>query len=69
MKKALLYIGIVLCLIGIFPFIQYLFDYKQLSDYGKGFIWGKGLIGFIGISLIVLSRRKKNPAHNSVYKK
>ena len=65
MQKALLYIGIVLCLIGIFPFLQYLLDYKQLSDYGKGFIWGKALIVFVGIFLIILSRRKKNPAHNS----
>jgi len=66
MKKVLLYAGIVLCLIGIFPLIQYLLDYKQLSDYGKGFIWGKGLIILVGICLIFLSKKKKNPAHNSV---
>ena len=58
MKKVLLYVGVIVCLIGIFPLFQYIFDYAKLSDYGKGFIWGKVVIILIGLSLILISRRK-----------
>lgn len=57
MRKVLLAIGIILCLIGVFPLFQYIFDYTELSDYGKGFVWGKAVILLIGISLIVISRK------------
>ncbi|MFT6814617.1 MAG: hypothetical protein ACJAZ3_000508 [Sphingobacteriales bacterium] len=61
MKKILLFLGILFCLISLFPFIKYLLDYSELSTYGKGFIWGKALILTIGISLVILSLKiKKN---------
>ena len=59
MKKILLLTGVIVCLIGLLPFLRYIFDYAVLSDYGKGFIWGKLLILFIGISLIFISRNKR----------
>jgi len=57
MKKVLLFVGVVMCLIGIFSSFQYIFDYTELSNYGKGFIWGKVGIVLIGISLIAISRK------------
>ncbi len=50
--------GVTMCLIGIFPLFQYIFDYIELSDYGKGFIWGKVVLILIGIFLIAISRTK-----------
>jgi hypothetical protein len=58
MKIVLLYVGVVMCLIGIFSSLQYIFDYPKLSDYGKGFIWGKVVIILIGITFIAISRKK-----------
>lgn len=57
MKRILLYVGIAFCLFGVFPLLQYIFDYTELSDYGKGYIWGKVFILLIGISLLVISRK------------
>ena len=57
MKKILLSVGVIICFIGIIPLFQYIFDYTELSDYGKGFVWGKVVIIGIGISLIIISRR------------
>jgi multisubunit Na+/H+ antiporter MnhG subunit len=58
MKKVLLFFGVIMCLMGIFPLIQYSLDYTKLSDYGKGFVWGKVVILLVGISLIAISRKK-----------
>ncbi|NND06484.1 MAG: hypothetical protein HKN87_08890 [Saprospiraceae bacterium] len=60
MRKMLLILGIMLCLIGTYSLVEYTFDYGELTDYGRGFIWGKALVILIGISLILFSLRK-NP--------
>jgi hypothetical protein len=54
MKKFWLYLGIIICLFGLFPFLRYIFDFQVLSNYGKGFILGKVLIIVIGLSMIFI---------------
>lgn len=58
MKRVLFYTGIVLCVLGLFPLLQYLFDYGKLSDYGKGFVWGKVLLIFLGGAMIFFGKKK-----------
>lgn len=65
MKKVLLYVGIIICLLGLVPLVEYLFDYNKLSDYGKGFIWGKGLMILIGICLVVIGRKGKQSGNKT----
>jgi hypothetical protein len=59
MKKVLLIAGIIILALGTIPLMQYALDYNQLSNYGKGYIWGKLLIIALGIFLIMISRRLK----------
>lgn len=59
MKKVLIALGIILCLTGLFPVLQYMFDFNILSSYGKGFILGKALLIFIGLSCIIIGVKKK----------
>jgi len=59
MKKVLLYAGIIVCLVGLIPLVRYVFDYSQLSNYGKGYIWGKLLIIIIGMIMVLVSLRLK----------
>lgn len=59
MKKLLFYLGLGLSIIGAFSFLKYVIDYNSLSDYGRGYVWGKVLIIIIGIVLILLSRKIK----------
>ncbi|MFK7981842.1 MAG: hypothetical protein AB8G86_17810 [Saprospiraceae bacterium] len=67
MKKTLLIVGILITLISLFSILPYIFDYSDLSKYGKGYITGKVLLLLIGIALIVIGKKKK-PAHNRVGK-
>jgi hypothetical protein len=53
MKKFLLYLGIVLCLFGLFPFFKYIFDFNLLSSYGRGYILGKVLIITLGVTMVL----------------
>lgn len=60
----MLILGIVLCLFALFALLQYVFDYRELSDYGKGFIWGKLLMLLLGIAFIVIGRKKPKRTTN-----
>jgi len=60
MKKFLLIIGILIVIFGLFPLMRYALDYTELSNYGKGFIWGKVIIVLVGTILITISRRLKS---------
>lgn len=59
MKYILLGLGLLLILLALVSLGQYVFDYGDLSSYGKGFIWGKVLILSLGIILTYLGIRKK----------
>jgi hypothetical protein len=59
MKKLFLGLGIVLILFSVFSFGQYIMDYKDLSAYGKGYIWGKGIILAAGLILLYFGLKKK----------
>jgi len=58
MKKILLYVGLIVVLIAAIPLLNYALDYNILTDYGKGFIWGKILLLLVGAVLIGISQRK-----------
>lgn len=57
MKKILNSLGILLLLAGIIPLIQYLIDYKILSEYGKGYVWGKIILVLGGVAFVLVARR------------
>lgn len=59
MKILSLLIGIFLSGLGIYQSLKYIFDYNNLTYYGKGFVWGSALLIFIGVLLIYLSIKKK----------
>ncbi len=56
-------VGIVITLISLFSILPYIFDYSDLSKYGKGYITGKVLLLLVGIFLIIFGKKKKT-AHN-----
>ena len=58
MKYFILIIGGILLLSSTFSIGQYVFDYGELSQYGKGFIWGKILLFIIGLLLIYFGIKK-----------
>ena len=57
MKKILYTLGILLLLAGIIPLFQYLLDYNVLSEYGKGYVWGKIILVLGGLGLVRAARR------------
>lgn len=57
MKKILNSLGILLLFAGIIPLIQYLIDYKILSEYGKGYVWGKIILVLGGVASVIVARR------------
>lgn len=57
MKKILYTLGILLLLAGIIPLFQYLLDYNVLSEYGKGYVWGKIILVLGGLGLVLAARR------------
>lgn len=61
-KKLLLILGIIACVLAIFPLLKYVFDYQQLSEYGRGYIWGKVSLLLVGILLIVASQYNRKGA-------
>ena len=63
MKKISLIVGIIIIFISLFSVLPYIFDYSDLSKYGKGYITGKVFLLLIGIALVIIGKKKK-PAHN-----
>ena len=59
MKKVTIVIGMVLSLIGFFQGSSYFFDYNNLTNYGKGYVWGSIFLLMIGLVLIYLGLKKK----------
>jgi len=59
MKGIILVLGAIFCLAALSRMSLYIMDYIQLSEYGKGFIWGNILLFLFGLGLIIWSRRGK----------
>ena len=58
-KYILLIAGILLALFSLATVSRYIGDYAVLTEYGRGYVWGKIILLAIGIILIVLGIRKK----------
>jgi len=58
MKYIFYLIGGILLLSSIYSLVQYALDYDVLSQYGKGYIWGKVLMFIIGAVLIYFGFKK-----------
>lgn len=52
MKYTLLIIGAFLVVAAIVSILQYLPDYSKLSQYGRGYLWGKLLVLSLGMGII-----------------
>jgi uncharacterized membrane protein len=60
MRIFLQIIGVLLCIIALISLFSYLGDYQILSEYGKGFVWGKVVLLLIGVLLFYLGIRKRS---------
>ncbi|MBU1368352.1 MAG: hypothetical protein KJ578_12945 [Bacteroidetes bacterium] len=59
MKRILIIAGGILVFLSVVPLIQFVFDYNELSDYGRGYIWGNVLLLLIGSLLLFAGIKKK----------
>jgi FtsH-binding integral membrane protein len=57
MKYILLAIGSLLAFSAGFSIAHYILDYGELSQYGKGYIWGKLFLFIAGLVLFYLGLR------------
>lgn len=57
MRIVLLILGILLLLMGLFPLLQHGIHYGRLTEFGRGFVWGKAGLVLMGLLLIFFSRR------------
>jgi uncharacterized membrane protein len=58
MKNFLRITGFLLVFISLVALIKYVFDYKILSEYGKGFLLGKAVLLIVGVLLIYFGFKK-----------
>ena len=59
MKKILIIAGGVLVFLSVIPIIQFVFYYNELSDYGKGYIWGNIILFLLGSLFLYMGIKKK----------
>ena len=59
MKIVLIVIGCIIILYSLIGVSQYLADYSILSEYGKGYVWGKIILLFVGVVLFIFGIKKK----------
>lgn len=50
-------IGVLLILFAILSSFTYFLDHDRLSNYGKGFVWGKGILLLLGGGMVMLALR------------
>lgn len=62
MKKFLRITGTVLSFISFLSLFKYIFDYNMLSDYGKGYLWGKIALFLIGVVLMYFGFKENKQA-------
>jgi len=61
MKYFLIIIGSLFCLASLSRISLYIIDYNQLTNYGKGYIWGNILLLILGaLMLFYAYKQKKN---------
>ncbi|HLU90552.1 MAG TPA: hypothetical protein VKZ51_12015 [Cyclobacteriaceae bacterium] len=58
MKKAVLVIGSIFFLYGLFNSIKYALDYSELAAYGKGYVWGNAFLMVLGLLLVFFVFRR-----------
>lgn len=49
MKKLFLVLGFILTLLGALQTGRYFLDYQVLTEYGKGYVWGSGIMLVLGL--------------------
>ncbi|MCS6990626.1 MAG: hypothetical protein NZL95_02055 [Chitinophagales bacterium] len=59
MRGIFLLLGVILLLAGLIPLARHGLNYGQLTDYGKGYVWGKVILALIGLTLMAVSRNLK----------
>ena len=66
MRTFLWIISIILVLIGGYQLTKYVKDYSILSQYGKGYIWGSGLLIILGLLIVtfLILKKRKSPTPN-----
>ncbi len=67
MKRWIIIIGILITLLGLYQGSKYLTDYNDLTNYGKGYVWGSIFIIILGSSIIIYGVRKKKITIEDTY--
>ncbi|MEM1121063.1 MAG: hypothetical protein AAGJ18_11495 [Bacteroidota bacterium] len=63
MKKYIfLIVGVIFTAIACSKLSVYISDYNQLTNYGKGYIWGNLLVLAVGLVLLFIGFRTKAKA-------
>jgi hypothetical protein len=60
MKKFLIGLGAFLIIASFFSLRDVIFDYATITDYGRGFVWGKVMLFLIGLALLFWGLRKRS---------
>ncbi len=63
MKKWLIALGALLILMGLMQGGRYITDYKILTQYGKGYVFGSVFLMLLGIILVLLGIKGKKNNH------
>lgn len=58
MKRIIFVIGILVTAASVISIFPHIAEYENLTEYGSGYIVGKILLAVLGISLIVIGKRK-----------
>jgi hypothetical protein len=67
MKRILIIVGGILVFLAIVPIVQYVFEYDQLSNYGRGYIWGNVLLLLLGSLLLYKGVKRKKKTDSEDY--
>ena len=61
MKTIAKFVGVLLLLVGLVQTSKYAMNYRSLTPYGQGFVWGSVLLFLFGGLLLYVGLRKRRP--------
>jgi len=58
-RKIIVIAGSLIFLVGALNVIKYESDYDLLATYGKGFVWGNGVLVLVGFLMVYMGLKKR----------
>ena len=59
LRKVNVIAGSVLFLVGALNIFTYVSDYDLLATYGKGFVWGNGILMLVGFLMVSMGLKRR----------